>query len=170
MKFQAGNKDDDYDLGEDEDQPESEDNDLEQKRESLTRVFHVITLISVCTFSILFFIYFLRCWQGEFVQQSLKFYFWEEQRKNTLIKWSFSDNFWNQLGVCLRWTGILFCHRKESYCNVIFPPLNFNLNLTKAIHSIFSPSLISRKTTTSEKSHLCVQERVSKICYSEPLE
>lgn len=31
MKFQAGNKDDDYDLGEDEDQPESEDNDLEQK-------------------------------------------------------------------------------------------------------------------------------------------
>lgn len=61
MKFQAGNKDDDYDLGEDEDQPESEDNDLEQKRESLTRVFHVITLISVCTFSILFFIHFLRC-------------------------------------------------------------------------------------------------------------
>ena len=57
MKFQAGNKDDDYDLGEDEDQPESEDNDLEQKRESLTRVFPVITLISVCTFSILFCIY-----------------------------------------------------------------------------------------------------------------
>lgn len=60
MKFQAGNKDDDYDLGEDEDQPESEDNDLEQKRESLTRVFPVITLISVCTFSILFFTHFLR--------------------------------------------------------------------------------------------------------------
>ena len=125
MKFQAGNKDDDYDLGEDEDQPESEDNDLEQKRESLTRVFPVITLISVCTFSILFFIHFLRCWQGEFVQQSLKFYFWEEQRKNTLIKWSFSGNFWNQLGVCLRWTGIPFCLRKEIYCDVIFPPLNF---------------------------------------------
>lgn len=31
MKLQAGNKDDDYDLGEDEDQPESEDNDMEQK-------------------------------------------------------------------------------------------------------------------------------------------
>ena len=61
MKFQAGNKDDDYDLGEDEDQPESEDNDFEQKRESLTRVFPVITLISVCTFSILFFTHFLRC-------------------------------------------------------------------------------------------------------------
>ena len=61
MKFQAGNKDDDYDLGEDEDQPESEDNDLEQKRESLTRVFPVITLISICTFSILFFTHFLRC-------------------------------------------------------------------------------------------------------------
>ena len=58
MKFQAGNKDDDYDLGEDEDQPESEDNDLEQKRESLTHVFPVITLISVCTFSILFFTHF----------------------------------------------------------------------------------------------------------------
>ena len=28
------------------------------------------TLISVCIFSILFSIHFLRCWQGEFVQQS----------------------------------------------------------------------------------------------------
>lgn len=42
MKLQAGNKDDDYDLGEDEDQPESEDNDMEQKRESVTCVFPVI--------------------------------------------------------------------------------------------------------------------------------
>ncbi|KAL9981392.1 hypothetical protein ACROYT_G010092 [Oculina patagonica] len=31
MKLQTANKEDDYDLGEDEDQPESEDNDLEQK-------------------------------------------------------------------------------------------------------------------------------------------
>ena len=28
------------------------------------------TLTSVCIFSILFFIHFLRCWQGEFVYQS----------------------------------------------------------------------------------------------------
>lgn len=32
MKFQTVNKEDDYDVGEDEDQPESEDNDLDQKR------------------------------------------------------------------------------------------------------------------------------------------
>ena len=78
-----------------------------------------------------------------------------EKSNEKLIKWPFSNNFWNQLGVYLQLTGTPFFHRKESYCDVIFPPLNFNSNLTKAIHLIFSPSLISRKTTTSkEKSPL----------------
>jgi len=34
MKLQTANKEDDYDVGEDEDQPESEDNDLDQKLSS----------------------------------------------------------------------------------------------------------------------------------------
>ena len=35
------------------------------------------TLKSVCIFSILLFIHFLRCWQGEFVCQSKTFFHWQ---------------------------------------------------------------------------------------------
>lgn len=41
MKLQTATKEDDYDVGEDEDQPESEDNDLDQKRQNLTCCFNI---------------------------------------------------------------------------------------------------------------------------------
>ena len=39
-------------------------------RQIRTKVWAFYTLTSVCIFSIVFFIHFLRCWQGEFVEQS----------------------------------------------------------------------------------------------------
>ena len=39
-------------------------------RQIRTKVWTFYTLTSVCIFSIVFFIHFLRCWQGEFVEQS----------------------------------------------------------------------------------------------------
>ena len=51
---------------------QNENDSLTDKNEGTehTCVQTLYTLTSVCIFSILFSIHFLRCWQGEFVQQS----------------------------------------------------------------------------------------------------
>ena len=71
-----------------------------------TKILAVCSLTSVCTLSILFSIHFLRCWQGEFVEQS----------RVSLV----GDHFLNSCDPCMWFRGDIVRRNYSCRCLSLF--------------------------------------------------